>query len=407
MCTRNALRKSAFKAARGSAHKESVKRYLAECPKHDAELSDKVIKGQCVTKGFICFPLIERGKLRHIKSVHFKERVVQKSLNQNILIDCMMRSNIYDNGASQSGKGGAFFHSELTKHLIRHYKIYGSEGYTLVFDFHDFFGSADHKVLKANVRHSLDDERVIRLTNEQFIESYRRYNIRHQRMPEDEAGVGVGLGSEINQTLMVTLPNRIDHLIKEVYRIKEYDRFMDDGICIHISKEYLEEVLEGIKKCAAELGITLNEKKTYIVKLSHGFTICKVKYNYGPNGAIIRRPAHKKIVSERRKLKRQAQMLDEGLITYTDIYTSYQSWRGGFFVNTKKRKVSHNKVFHNTSLKAHRSVRQMDKLFDELFIKPFIEGGSNYGPEENEFRGRDQELPAVFSCYGLPMPEAL
>ena len=93
------------------------------------------------------------------------------------------------------------------------------------------------------------------------------------------------------------------------------------------------------------------------------------------------------------------EMLDDGFLTFDDIRTSYQSWRGGFIVNTKKRRISRNKVFHNTSLKAHRSVREMDKLFDNLFIRPFMAGGNYHGSEENGFRGKNQELPAVFGCY--------
>lgn len=93
--------------------------------------------------------------------------------------------------------------------------------------------------------------------------------------PDTVEHKGLGLGSEDNQTIAVSYPNKLDHYIKEVLQIHEYARYMDDGYLIHESKEYLEYCLQEIRRICAELKIELNEKKTRIVKLSHGFTFLK------------------------------------------------------------------------------------------------------------------------------------
>ena len=376
--SRNAIGRSAEEASHGSAHKESTKKYMLYRLKNDAITSDKMNDGRNICGGFICFKVNERGKTRKIMSVHFKERVAQKSLNKNILIPCMMRSNIYDNGASQKEKGGAFFHSELTKHLIRHYKKYGSEGYALILDYHDFFGSADHKVIKRNIFDAMKildmvklrwmcfDIRVVKLAY-QFIDAYKRHKMRKEHIDEESAAFGVGLGSEVNQTVMVTYPNKIDHYIKEILQIKNFDRYMDDSILIHHSLSCLKLCFEMIKEKCKELGITLNEKKSQIVKLTHGFTICKVKYNYGRNGAVIRRATRKKFSRERVKLKKQYVMFIEGKLSFEDVFCSYASWRGSLIQNKDKRNRKPH-TFHNTSMMCHRSLRKMDMAFNDMFV---------------------------------------
>lgn len=46
--------------------------------------------------GFYEFTIMERGKLRHIKSVHISERVVQKCLCDYSLTPMLSRTFIYD-----------------------------------------------------------------------------------------------------------------------------------------------------------------------------------------------------------------------------------------------------------------------------------------------------------------------
>lgn len=105
-------------------------------------------------------------------------------------------------------------------------------------------------------------------------------------------------------------------------------------------------------KCA-ELGIELNPRKTRVVKLTRGFTWLKKRIFYTETGRIVVKPCRDSITRERRKLKKMARMVADGIMTPEQVEQSYQSWRGGM-----KR------------LDAHRSVRAMDALYRNLFGNP-------------------------------------
>lgn len=364
---RDALSRAAEDATKGVKYKASVQRYMLRRLTNVADLNEKLMYHKDIRKGFICFNLMERGKLRKIMSVHFSERVPQKSLNQNALIPVLTRSLIHDNGASQKGKGTGFAMKRLVKHLRQHYRNHGREGYILLIDFSDYFGSIDHEIAKQIICRAFDDSGIIWLSH-LFIDAYYEFNLRRKKIPEEEAHKGLGLGSEINQTIAISVPNSLDHFVKEMLRIKSYGRYMDDSYLIHESKEYLEYCLVEIRKICSELKIKINEKKTGIVKLSHGFTFLKTKVYLTDTGKIIRLPCHNAVVRERRKLKKQKKLVDEGIMTFNDVRYSYGSWKGSM----KHRN-------------AGKTIRSMDKLFDSLFIESWMKGG------EKEWAEREQK----------------
>lgn len=331
----NALMSASKKARSGITWKASVQRYLMNLLKNVAESNKNILSGKDIRKGFIKFDLIERGKLRHISSVHFSERVVQRSLCVNALIPTLTRGLIYDNGASLKNKGITFALDRLSAHLQRHYRKHGNEGYVLLFDFSDYFGRIRHDVIKEILIQNFKNKRLISLAMS-FVYAFGEK--------------GLGLGSETSQIFAVTYPSKIDHYIKEVLRIKGYARYMDDSYLIHKDKGYLKKCLEDLKGKFAEVGIVLNPKKTRIVKLSKGFTFLKTQYFLTDTGKVIRKACRESIVRQRRKLKKFKKFSDAGEMSFDHIYNSYMSWRG--YIGHKD---------------AHRTILSMDTLFRELF----------------------------------------
>lgn len=229
--------------------------------------------------------------------------------------------------------------------MREHYRKYGTDGYILLFDFSKFFDNVSHEVIKKIMFREFTDKKIIGLT------------MHFVRMFGD---VGLGLGSQISQTFALASANRLDHYVKEVCRIHEYGRYMDDGYLIHESKEYLQRCLDGIREMCKELGITLNEKKTQIVKLTHGFKYLKTRFYLLDTGKIVRKIHKKSITRQRRKLKKFKVLLDRGIMTYEDVYTSWQSWKS--YANT---------------FSAWHTVQNMAHLYDELFIIPWLSGQTN------------------------------
>lgn len=69
--SRNALSGSAKQAAKGVKYKASVQRFMLRRLTNIAAINRNLIYHRDIRKGFICFILMERGKLRKIMSVHF------------------------------------------------------------------------------------------------------------------------------------------------------------------------------------------------------------------------------------------------------------------------------------------------------------------------------------------------
>lgn len=332
---------SAFKRAkRGVSWKESVQRYEASLLPNVLETKRKLLAGEDVRRGFVEFTVNERGKTRHIKSVHISERIVQKCLCGEVLSPLLERPLIYDNGASIKGKGTQFALKRLTTHLRRFYRANGNsnEGYALQIDFRKFFDSIDHRALARQLAPQIHDRRIRKLLWS-FIQAFG---------PEKS----LGLGSEVSQICAVFFPNAVDHFIKERLRIKYYGRYMDDLYLIHTSKEYLKDCLMQIKGLCATLGITLHEKKTRIVRITQGLNFLKGRYFLSKTGKIIRLPSKDSTVRMRRKLKKYRRLCDTGRMAAADVRTSYQSWRGCF----RKR------------FDAYYKIKRMDRLYSELFI---------------------------------------
>ena len=228
-------------------------------------------------------------------------------------------------------------------------------------DFSDYFARIAHEPVKRQVADALLDPRVVALEH---------------RLIDAQGEVGLGLGSEPNQICAVAHPNRIDHYVTEMLRPEAYGRYMDDFYLIHESKEYLQVCLLLIGRKCAELGIELNPRKTRVVKLSRGFTWLKKRIFYTETGRIVVKPCRDSITRERRKLKKMARMVADGVMTPEQVERSYQSWRGGM-----KR------------LDAHRSVLAMDALYRSLFENLAREGGCSMqaNPRDDSSGGKPSQ----------------
>lgn len=320
--------------------KASVQKYITNAPLNVYQTWQRLQAGKYRTSGFFEFDLMERGKKRHIRSVTIGERIVQRCLCDYALVPVLGRTYIYDNGASMANKGYSFAVDRLCQHLRQHYRRHGTEGYVLLFDFSKFFDRVSHRVVKAVLHKEFSDERIIKLT-EHFIDAF--------------GDVGLGLGSQISQVLALASANRLDHYIQEQCRIGSYGRYMDDGYLIHPSKEYLQKCLEGIRRICEELEITLNEKKTQIVKLSRGFTFLKVRFFLLPGGRIVRKIYHCSVTRMRRKLKSYQRFVAAGKMTMDDVYQSWQSWKA-----------------YASNFNAWHTIQSMAALYNKLFIDDWL-----------------------------------
>lgn len=143
--------------------KPSVQMFKANLPFIVAEQHDKLMSGEYKSLGFSHFKLMERGKWRDINSVHVIERMVQKSLCINGLRPVILPRLIYENCASQVGKGTHFMLKLLKKQLLYMYHKYGKSCYIMVMDYHAYYDSISHAILLDMVNNWIDDKNVVNL----------------------------------------------------------------------------------------------------------------------------------------------------------------------------------------------------------------------------------------------------
>lgn len=296
----------------------------------------KLIKGVWRAGKLHIFYTCERGKLRRISAQHIRDRIVHRCASDYAYTPRLARSFIYDNGASMEGKGQHFALDRCVTHLHQFYREWGNDGYILTYDFSKFFESVSHENVMNIVRRAFTDQKIIDFT-EQFLSSF--------------GSVGVGLGSCVSQVIALASANSLDHMIKEHLGIRYYGRYMDDGYLIHPTKEHLRYCLRRIREKCRELGITLNEKKTQIIKLSHGFTFLKARMYVTETGKVIKKIYKKSVTRMRRKLKKLRNFVDQGLRTEESVYNTYISWRNGYAAKYD----------------AIRTIRSMDKLYCKLY----------------------------------------
>ena len=94
--------------------------------------------------------------MEHIASVAFRDRVFQRSLNDNVVYPSMTRSFIYDNYACQKGKGTDKARDRLREFLRKYYQKYGTDGYVCQFDIKGYYPNMDHEVAEEMFRKKLD-----------------------------------------------------------------------------------------------------------------------------------------------------------------------------------------------------------------------------------------------------------
>ena len=116
------------KSANGVRWKASVQHFEIDRLRWGASIKKSLLKGVYKGKGTRRFDIVERGKVRHIQAEHISDRVVHKLFCNYALKPMLYPTVIYDNSASQKGKGTEFTLQRLKEHLRWHYARYGKNG---------------------------------------------------------------------------------------------------------------------------------------------------------------------------------------------------------------------------------------------------------------------------------------
>ena len=112
-----------LKCMRGKMWKASVARYVTHGIENTLNLERELADGTCKPRKPHTFTLTY-PKVRPCSSTHIRDRIVQRSMNDNIVYPEMTRSFIHDNMACQKGKGTTVAMDRLDQFLHRYYIIH-------------------------------------------------------------------------------------------------------------------------------------------------------------------------------------------------------------------------------------------------------------------------------------------
>lgn len=365
----------AYRASmKSSAWKREPQRFERDFLSEIVKIHDELESRTYVTSERHTFVTHERGKARLIHGARMRDRVVRHALCDNILNPTFERYTIYNNSASQKGKGVDFarklFERDLHNYWLEHRN---NDGYICFVDFSKFYDNVRHKEVKEAACRVVDEMSgwlfssiidtfkvdVSYMSDEEYAHCLeKKYNSieYYETVPENlKTGKklmakSVDIGDQISQSIGVFFPIPIDNYITIVRGHRRAGRYMDDIYIIHHDLGYLKETLKGVSEQAEKLGLYINEKKTHICKLSDKFTYLQMRYQLTETGKVVKRVKPATITRERRKLKKYKKLLDNGEVTYKNIEQSYKSWMGKY-----------------TKVMSKRQTKNIKRLYNELF----------------------------------------
>ncbi len=298
---------------KGKLWKDSVAHYELTDLEYTVFLQRQLKNKSYKVSAYHCFQISERGKTREIKSTRYRDRVVQKVMHDDIYEPYIFPKLVYENGASQLGKGTKFQLDLLKKHLQEEVSKHGTDSFILIGDFHNYFGSLPHDVLHNIYCKYFSDPALLDLID-----------AIHDSIPGNR---GVPLGNQQSQTDALLAINSIDHIVKEQLHIRGYGRYQDDFYLIHHDRSYLEHCLSVIQREVDDLGLELNSKKTKIVSIRQGIDFLGFHVYVTKTGKVVVRIKTETKKRERNKIKAQRRLVDAGEMTFAAAKESYQCWR--------------------------------------------------------------------------------
>lgn len=213
--------------------------------------------------------IVTYPKRRECLSIPFRDRVYQRSINDNSLYPQTTKHFVYTNIACQKFKGTKKAMDVMRQYLHRYY--------------------------------------INNKTNVGY--------------------VGYNPGSQMVQIAGISLLNELDHFIKEKLHCKSFIRYMDDSYLITSDKEKAKQWKKIVCDKLIELGFEPNPKKAKVLRIDKGSMFLGFKATLSKTGKVYYNLSSENIKHERRKLKKQVIKSKKGEITKEEIDASLHSWR--------------------------------------------------------------------------------
>ena len=307
----DSLYESMMKCKKGVVWKPSVKSFVLNSEENLLRMERQLEEGTW-KNGKPKPVLVTYPKRREALSIPFKDRVYQRSINDNSLYPQMTKSFIYANCACQTGKGTDFARKLVKRYLWNYFCNYGSDGWLVQIDIHGYY---------LNMRHS-DVEEQISCKTDSDTSRMSCGVLRDQYAGE----TGYNPGSQMVQIAGISLLDPVDHYIKEQLHVRYYIRYMDDFWMLLPTKEQAEETYLKTTEQLRTYGLEINEKKSHVTQLRKGFTFLGFQFHMTDTGKVIMTLNPDSVKHERRTLVRMTHKVQREELDEKKIDEHHASW---------------------------------------------------------------------------------
>ena len=331
---------AAQKCANGVRWKSSVSTWMFNVWVNCAKLHRQILKGTYKLSKYVVFMIYDK-KPRKIHSTKFVDRVIQRAMCDNGLLDDTRRPLIYENGACLEGKGFTFAFKLVEKYLRQFYfknNYYSNIGWYVKIDVKKFFDNTPHSILKQIVQKNIKDYWMQIRVNE-IIDSFKDPRSSEEIRKDPFGSRGVVLGSQISQLLQLLVLNRLDHTIKQKFRVKYYIRYMDDILMLVKTKVLANKLSQEIGNELRKIGLQTNNK-THIGRIQDGFTFLNVNFKLTNTGKIKKKLGKKTISRELYRIKILTKKLKARQINGNTFIQHLNSWFGSNIYKMSKGQIA-------------------------------------------------------------------
>lgn len=244
-------------------------------------------------------------KPRLIQAPRFFDRVIHHALFR-VVNPYFERRFIFDSCACRPGRGTLFASNRLLHFIHQAQRMWGRV-YVLKADISRYFPHIRHDLLKAQVRRTIGCPDTLWLFD-RFIDGC------------GFGDCGLPIGALPSQLLANIYLDPIDHMAKEVLRLRFYVRYMDDFIVLGPDKASLYRAKDALGTALDSLGLHYNPK-THIFPLGRGIDF--TGYRHFPG---VRLPRKRNVLKVRRRVRQLQKLYAQGRASTEQVRATVHSF---------------------------------------------------------------------------------
>lgn len=310
------------KARRGKSKRHAVSHFGLNVERELLQLQRELQDGSYEPGEYRRFTIYER-KPRQISAAPFRDRVVHHAL-MNVIEPALDRRFIDDCYACREGRG---VHAAVNR-----YQSWAQRyAWVLKLDVQRYFPSIDHCALKEALARRIKDRPVLDLLSRIIDRGLDPNGHLDPAVPfpgDDlltplQRPIGIPIGNLTSQFFANLFLDRVDHQIKECWKVPAYLRYVDDLVFLADDKGFLWQIAERVNAALGELRLRVHPRKIQLMRTSE--RVDMFGYSVSPDRRWLRNDNGHRFA---RRLRGMARAFGRGEASLCDFRPSIAAWVG-------------------------------------------------------------------------------